>query len=69
MAWLRFMARVGVLWLMSLIVAVAAMELAHRMVLAIDRGATTEATEGEASAVSVGDEQGPPSSLRPAASR
>jgi hypothetical protein len=58
--WTRFIARVGVLWLMSLVVAIAVMELGHRMVLSIDHVATPEATEEQASAVSVGDEQAPP---------
>jgi len=59
MGWLRVVIRVGVLWLLSIVVAVAGMELAHRVVLGIERGTTAvQGIEGKASAVSFRDEQG-----------
>jgi hypothetical protein len=52
---LRFVVRIGIFWAVSLLIAVAGLELGHRVVMATDRGETTGATEGTTSAVSVGD--------------
>jgi len=53
---LRVVVRVGVLWVMSLLVAVAGMELGHRFVAATGRGETGPLTHGTTSAVSFREE-------------
>jgi hypothetical protein len=50
---LRVVFRTVFLWVISLLVAGAGVEAAHRMVLAIDRGATAPAAPGETSTASV----------------
>ena len=57
MGWLRAVIRVGALWLLSIVVTVAAMELAHRMILAGERGMTAHAVRRDAPAVSFRDER------------
>jgi len=57
MGWLRVVVRVGVLWLLSLVVAAAGMELARQIVLATDRARTGQATRSKVPAVFVGDER------------
>ena len=37
MRWLRYVIRVGVLWLISIVVTVAGLELAHRSLMASER--------------------------------
>jgi len=55
---LRFVVRIGVAWVISLVVAVAAMELGHRFVVTMDQPAPATATEETPSAVSAADEPG-----------
>jgi hypothetical protein len=57
MGWLRVVIRVGVMWLLSIAVSFAGMELAHRMILASERGTTAHVSTQERSAVTVGDER------------
>ena len=64
MGWLRVVIRVGVLWLLSIVVAVAGMEFAHRLILVSERRTTaTLGIQGAASPVSVRDERGRPAYL------
>jgi len=37
MEWLRYVLGVGIAWLMSIVIAIAGMELGHRIVLATTR--------------------------------
>jgi hypothetical protein len=53
---LRFVIRIGILWVISLLVAVAGMELGHRIVMATDRREMARLPRETPSAVSVGDE-------------
>ena len=53
MGWLRVVVGVGLLWLLSIVVAVAGLELAHRTVLAKERAAAMQAAGEKASALSV----------------
>jgi hypothetical protein len=53
---LRVVIRIGILWVISLVVAVAGMALGHRIVTATDRGEAARATPEATSAISVGDE-------------
>lgn len=53
MGWVRVIVRVGVAWLMSLVVAAIGMELARRVVLATERDATASVPDGRPPAVSL----------------
>ncbi|HXU01658.1 MAG TPA: hypothetical protein VN903_11735 [Polyangia bacterium] len=57
MGWLRLVIRVGALWLLSIVVSVAGMELAHRMILATEGATTAQANRETASAVSLHTER------------
>jgi hypothetical protein len=46
MRWLRFVITVGVLWLISIVVTVAGLELAHRSIVESERGATISSVIG-----------------------
>jgi len=59
MGWLRLVLGVGIAWLVSIVIVVACLELAHRAVLATERDETAEPTAQKASAVSVRDQQDP----------
>lgn len=50
MGWLRIIGRVGILWLLSIVAAVAGMEFARRLVLATENRPTTQATTAAISA-------------------
>jgi hypothetical protein len=50
MAWVRVVVGVGIAWLLSLVVTVAGLELAHRMVIATERGTTALARPAPAQA-------------------
>jgi hypothetical protein len=62
MGWLRIIGRVGILWLLSIVVAVAGMEFARRLVLATENRPTTQATTADPSAISAQTDQVPLSS-------
>jgi len=51
MAWLGVVLRVGILWLLSLVVAFAGLQLAHRMVIATERRTTALARQRKPSTV------------------
>ena len=53
---LRVVVRVGILWVISLVVAVAGMEVGHRIVIATDRDEIPTATQQTTSAVSIDNE-------------
>jgi hypothetical protein len=52
MGWLRVVIRVGVLWLLSIAVTAAGLELAHRATPAIESSRTAHALHRNAPAVS-----------------
>ncbi|HEY7371002.1 MAG TPA: hypothetical protein VIF57_02410 [Polyangia bacterium] len=52
MRWLRVVIGVGVLWVISIVVTVAGLEIAHRSILAAEHGAATQPSGDLASVVS-----------------
>jgi hypothetical protein len=58
MGWSRLVIRVGVAWVLSLVVSAIGLELAHRVVLATgDTTASSSPVERSASAISFGGRQ------------
>ena len=56
---LRVVVRIGILWVVSLLVSFGGMVAAHQIVIATDRHAAAPATRETASTIWVGDEAAP----------
>ena len=53
MGWSRVVIRVGVAWVLSLVVSAIGLELAHRVALATDRNTTASSSAADRSAAAI----------------